>query len=55
MSAVADPSKGALPKVKTPPSAATSQYPPADGAAAMPSTGWLRRMAPVEPQNGAPP
>ena len=38
-----------------PPSEATSQYPPLLGAMAMPTTGALRWMLPVEPQKGAPP
>jgi hypothetical protein len=51
-----DPKKPALPKAKTPPSAAVSQYPVPGpvvpvpgGTAAMPTIGWLRAMAPVEP------
>ena len=51
MSAVADPSKAAEPKLKIPPSAATSQYPPPAGPAAMPSMGSLRWMEPVDPWN----
>ena len=37
------------PKAKTPPSAATSQYPVPSGSAAMATIGWFRRMSPVEP------
>ena len=36
-----DPKNPASPKAKTPPSAATSQYPPPDGVAAMPTIGAL--------------
>ncbi len=36
-----EPSNGASPKVKTPPSEATIQYPPESEVAASPTTGWL--------------
>src|ERR1700722_6891917 len=36
-----DPANAASPKVKTPPSAPTSQYPPPSGVAAMPTIGAL--------------
>src|SRR4051795_8318204 len=39
----------ASPKVKIPPSPATIQYPPPDGVAVIPTTGWLSRIPPVEP------
>ena len=39
----------AVPKLKTPPSAATSQYPPPPGTTAMPTIGWLSAMLPVLP------
>ena len=55
MSPVADPSKAAVPKLKMPPSAATSQYPPPPGPGAMPSMGSLSRMEPVEPSKDASP
>ena len=55
MSAVADPSKAAEPKLKMPPSAATSQYPAPPGPGAMPSMGSLSRMEPVEPWKDASP
>ena len=32
-----------------PPSAATSQYPPPSGVAAMPTMGWFSCIDPVEP------
>ena len=35
-----------------PPSEATVQYPPPSVVPAMPTTGWLRTMPPVEPQKG---
>src|SRR5581483_371096 len=50
-----EPKNPASPKAKTPPSAATSQYPPPDGAAAIPTIGWLRRVPPIEPKNPASP
>ena len=42
-------------KLKMPPSAATSQYPPVAGSAAMPTTGRFRRVCPVEPWKAASP
>ena len=45
----AEPSKPASPKVKMPPSAATSQYPLPSGVAAMPTIGALSTMLPVLP------
>ncbi len=50
-----EPRKDASPKLKMPPSDATSQYPAPDGVAAMPTMGWLRRSAPVEPRKAASP
>ena len=44
-----EPRKGAVPKLKMPPSDATSQYPVPPCAAAIPTTGWFRCMDPVEP------
>ena len=35
-----------------PPSDATSQYPPPSSVSAVPTTGLLRWMLPVEPQKG---
>src|SRR5579872_173723 len=52
---VALPKKGASPKLKMPPSEATNQYPPPSGVAAIPTIGWLRWIAPVEPKNLASP
>ncbi len=43
------PKNWASPYAKIPPSAATSQYPPPSPVAAIPTTGWLRRIAPVLP------
>ncbi len=45
----------ASPKAKTPPSAATSRYPPPVRVGAIPTTGWFSRMSPVDPWNGASP
>jgi hypothetical protein len=42
-------------KANTPPSAATSQYPDPPGATAMPSTGALRCLPPIEPWKTAEP
>ena len=50
-----DPKNSASPKLKMPPSVATSQYPLPDGVAAMPTIGWFRRMSPVDPKNSASP
>ena len=47
--AAADPKKRALPKVNTPPSAATNQYPVPDCVRAMPTMGDVRWSEPVEP------
>ena len=43
-----EPKNGAL-KAKTPPSDATSQYPPVAPSAAMPTTGLLSFRPPVDP------
>src|SRR3954467_11038953 len=43
-----DPKNGAS-EAKMPPSVATSQYPAPDGVDAMPTTGLLRRLPPVDP------
>src|ERR1700677_1404329 len=48
-----DPWKLALPKLNTPPSDPTSQYPPPPGVAAMPTIGSLRCWPPMEPRKGA--
>ena len=40
------------PKANTPPSRATVQYPPPSVESAMPTTGWLSTIDPVDPQNG---
>ncbi len=48
-----EPRKTASPKAKTPPSLATSQYPPPSDVAAMPTIGAFRWMPPVEPSKGA--
>ena len=50
-----EPKKPASPKLKMPPSDATSQYPLVLGVTPMPTTGWLRRMLPVLPQKLASP
>ena len=50
-----EPQNPASPKLNTPPSAATSQYPRPSGVAAMPTTGALSLRLPVEPQNPASP
>ena len=42
--------KNALLKEKMPPSEATSQNPPQSGVGAIPTTGLLRLMEPVEPR-----
>ena len=47
--APSDPRNGALPKVKTPPSAAVNQYPRPSGVAVMPTMGALSRTPPSEP------
>src|SRR5438445_11842188 len=44
-----EPKKGAAPKLKTPPSAATSQYPLPSGLTAAATIGWTRWMEPAEP------
>ncbi len=44
-----EPWNWASPKEKTPPSEATSQYPLLPGVPAMPTTGSLRVIVPVEP------
>ena len=44
-----EPWKSASPKAKTPPSLATIQYPPWSGVGAIPTTGLLSFMEPVEP------
>jgi hypothetical protein len=41
--------------VKTPPSVATSQYPPPDGDGAMATIGSFNRIDPAEPKNPASP
>src|SRR4051794_8198591 len=53
--AAAEPRNGASPKVKRPPSAAASQYPPPSGVLAMPTIGEFSFISPVEPKKGAPP
>ena len=45
----------ASPKLKMPPSDATSQYPSPVGVAAMPTIGALSRRAPADPKNPASP
>ena len=50
-----DPKNLASPKVNTPPSDATNQYPPPSGVAAMPTTGLFRTIPPVDPKNLASP
>ena len=50
-----EPKNRASPKVKMPPSEATSQYPLVLGVTAMPTTGSLRCMPPVLPQKLASP
>jgi len=50
-----DPKNVASPKLKTPPSAATSQYPLPVGDAAMPTTGAFNRVPPMDPKNVASP
>ena len=49
-----EPKNGAPPKLKRPPSAATSQYPPT-GSAVMATTGPLRGVPPMEPEKWASP
>ena len=44
-----EPSKTAVPKLKMPPSLATSQYPFPSGVATIATTGALRWMLPVDP------
>src|SRR5664280_1583212 len=55
LKAPADPWNTASPRVKTPPSDATSQQPPPSGVAAIPTIGLLSLRAPVDPWNAAPP
>ena len=50
-----DPRKVASPKLKMPPSAATSQYPWPSGAAAMPTIGASSVLPPMDPRKGASP
>ena len=50
-----EPSNGASPKENTPPSEATSQYPPPSAVVAMPTMGRLRGLPPIDPWNGASP
>ena len=45
-----EPNGCASPKAKTPPSRATVQYPPPSVVSAMPTTGWLSTIEPVDPQ-----
>ena len=49
-----EPANGAS-NANTPPSAATSQYPPVAGSAAMATMGWSSAMPPVEPRKAASP
>jgi hypothetical protein len=49
-----EPQNWALPKVNTPPSDATSQYPPV-GSVAEPTIGFCSDTAMVSPSNAAPP
>src|SRR2546421_248928 len=49
------PRKTASPKAKTPPSAATSQYPRPVAVPAIPTTGRFSRRPPVEPKKPADP
>ena len=49
-----EPKNLASPKQNTPPSAATSQYPPPSGVAAMPTIGAVRAIPPAEPKKAAP-
>ncbi len=44
-----EPKKRASPKVKIPPSDATSQYPAASGVKVMPTIGAFSRMPPSDP------
>ena len=50
-----DPWKAASPKLKMPPSEATSQYPSPLGVAAMPTIGLLSGLPPIEPWKAASP
>ena len=50
-----DPSNGAPPKAKTPPSSATNQYPEPSGSAAIPLTGSFRGRPAIDPSNVASP
>ena len=50
-----EPAKRASPKAKTPPSRATSQYPPPVAVEVMHTTGWLRWAPNIDPKSGAPP
>ena len=52
-SAPAEPWNVALPKVKMPPSEATSQYPPSPRVSAIPTMGAFRCVPPMEPRNGS--
>ncbi len=45
----AEPTNGASPNVKMPPSAAPRKYPRLLDDATIPTTGWFKRMAPVDP------
>ena len=50
-----EPRKGASPKLKMPPSDATSQYPLPSGVAATATTAALSGLPPMEPRKGASP
>ena len=50
-----EPYQGASPNAKTPPSDATSQYPPPFGTPAIPTIARFSRCPAVEPMKGAPP
>src|SRR4051812_37101102 len=50
-----DPRNGASPKLNTPPSEATIQYPRPVGVAATPTIGWFRWRPPLDPKKPAPP
>ena len=50
-----EPRKGASPKLKMPPSDATSQYPLPSGVAAMPTMGALSGLPPMDPRKLASP
>src|SRR6185437_1824688 len=51
----ADPKKDVSPKLKMPPSEATSQYPLPSGVHAIPTTGCFSCRLPVDPKNWASP